>query len=262
MGYETIDFRVSNGIGTLSLNRPKNLNALNAQLFEELIDLLHDVKQDKAIRVVVLRGEGRAFCAGGDVKEMVDGSKRTAPELLAHLKLVNKATADLINLPIPVIGMIKGIATGAGVSLTLATDIAYAAENTNFSEIFGQVGLCPDMASSYLLPRVVGRAKAKELVFTYKTIDAQEAYRIGLIQKVLPEDQLEKEVYELAAKLAQGPTHAYAFGKKMINQSFETDLDTALDYEAAYQVLSHLTADHQEGIIAFQEKRKPVFQGK
>ena len=168
----------------------------------------------------------------------------------------------LAELPKPVIAAVNGAATGAGMNVALAADIAIAAEGVKFSEIFGNVGLAPDVGGTYLLPRVVGRAKAKEIVMTYRMIPAQEALELGIVNQVVPAEELEPTVRALAERIAQGPTFALALGKKLINRSFEVDIRTALDMECMAQSLAGNSRDHQEGVAAFFEKRKPNFQGK
>ncbi|MDR2007308.1 MAG: enoyl-CoA hydratase/isomerase family protein [Acidaminococcales bacterium] len=261
MSYKCLGYELKDGVATVKMNRPKELNAMSTPMFEELLDLFPKVDLDPNVRVVILTGEGRAFCAGGDVAEMKEGYGPVTG-FYRHMELVNKSVIAITELSKPVIAAVNGVATGAGMNIALAADIAIASDKAKFSEIFGNVGLAPDVGGTYLLPRLVGRQKAKEIVFTYRMIDAAEALQLGLVIKVVPLEELMDEVGKLAAKIAQGPTLAFALGKKMINRSFETDIRTMLDLESLSQSIAGLSNDHKEGTNAFFEKRAPKFIGK
>jgi len=258
MIFETISYSINNGIGILTLNRQEQLNALSGQMFREMIALLRDLETAAELRVLIIRGAGRAFCAGGDVVEMTEGFGGSMG-FYDHMELANRFTIALAEFPRPVIAQINGAATGAGMNVALAADITIASEKAKFSQIFGNVGLIPDVGGTYLLPRVVGRSKAKELVFTYSMISAQEAFDLGIVNKLVPSEKLEETVQEYAAKIAQGPTRALGIAKKLINRSFESDLRSALDFEALAQALCGNGDEHKEGVSAFAEKRKPDF---
>lgn len=261
MEYKTVKCVIEDGVCTMVLNRPKEMNALDTVLCQEGLQLLAELAENEQVRVLVVKGEGRAFCAGGDLAEMkagFDGNRG----FYEHMILANKFTAALAEFPKPVIACVNGAATGAGMNVALAADIAIAAAGVKFSEIFGNVGLMPDMGGTYLLPRVVGRAKAKEIIFSYRMVTAEEALELGIVHKVVPAEQLEDAVYEMAKKMAKGPTFAFGLAKKVINRSFEIDLATALDMEAMGQALAMGSQDHAEGVKAFFEKRPPNFQGK
>lgn len=249
------------GIARLTMARPGEMNALSTGMFEDLIEILGQIAKNDAVRVVVLTGEGRAFCAGGDLQEMKAGFEDNYG-FYKHMELANQFTVALAELPKPVIAAINGAATGAGMNIALAADIAIATDKTKFSEIFGNVGLAPDVGGTYLLPRVVGRAKAKEIIMTYRMVSAQEALDLGIVNQVVPAEELEATVQALAKRIAQGPTFALALGKSIINRSFELDIRTALDMECMAQALAGNTQDHKEGVAAFFEKRKPKFQGR
>ena len=261
MSYQCLSCELKDGIATVKMNRPKELNAMSTPMFEELLDLFRKVDSDPDVRVVILTGEGRAFCAGGDVAEMKEGYGG-ATGFYQNMELVNKAVIAVTELSKPVIAAVNGVATGAGMNIALAADIAIASDKAKFSEIFGNVGLAPDVGGTYLLPRLVGRQKAKEIVFTFRMIDAAEALQLGLVIKVVPLEELMGEVNKLAAKIAQGPTLAFALGKKMINRSFETDIRTMLDLESLSQSIAGVSHDHKEGTNAFFEKRPTKFIGK
>lgn len=261
MAFSSIDLMENDGICTITLNRPSSLNALNTTMSYELQQICDIIAKSDSIRVVVLTGAGRAFCAGGDVKEMEQGGVSHI-QALTRMQEIKKTTLSLANLPKPVISAVNGIATGAGVNIALAGDIIIASEDAKFSEIFVQVGLSPDVGGTYFLPRMVGRALAKELVFTGKIIDAQEAQKLGLINHVEAKDNFYDAVYNMARSIAQGPPVAIAQAKIMINKSFELDIATALDNEAYSQAVCLQTEDHKEGVKAFLEKRRPNFRGK
>ncbi|MDR3349782.1 MAG: enoyl-CoA hydratase/isomerase family protein [Acidaminococcales bacterium] len=260
MDYKCLSCELKDGIATIKMNRPKELNAMSTPMFEELLDLFPKVDLDPNVRVVILTGEGRAFCAGGDVAEMKEGYGG-ATGFYRHMELVNKSVIALTELSKPVIAAVNGVATGAGMNIALAADIAIASDKAKFSEIFGNVGLAPDVGGTYLLPRLVGRQKAKEIVFSFRMIDAAEALQLGLVTKVVPLEELMGEVNKLAAKIAQGPTLAFALGKKLINRSFETDIRTMLDLESLSQSIAGVSHDHKEGTNAFFEKRPTKFTG-
>lgn len=261
MEYKNIQYVLESGIGIITMDRPKELNALDTAMFEELIDILTKINFDEAVRVVVLTGAEKAFCAGGDLQEMKRGFGGNEG-FFRHMELANLFTVTLAELSKPVIASVNGAATGAGMNVALAADIAIASEKTKFSEIFGNVGLVPDVGGCYLLPRAVGRAKAKEIILTYRMIGAREALELGIVNQVVPPEQLEDTVLKLARQIAAGPTFAYTLGKKIINRSFETDIRTVLDMESMSQALAGNSEDHKEGVAAFFGKRPPRFSGK
>lgn len=262
MEYKNIVLEIENGIGTLSLNRPESFNSINKPMALEMMDAFERIKNSEEIRVLVLRGEGKAFCAGGDVKEMQESKDRDHPDTLDYVNLFNSMAKMLINLPKPVITSVNGVAVGAGANIALAGDIIIASKKAKFSQIFSNIGLVPDAGGTYLLPRLVGRAKAKELVFLNTMVTAEEAKDMGMINRVVEAEDLEKEVGQLAQRLAKGPTKAYAAAKKMLNQSFETNVSDALDLETFMQSACFMTQDYAEGRDALLEKRNPEFTGK
>lgn len=261
MEYKTLKYSLDNkGIAKITLNRPEAMNALSSELFSEMLPLLDEVSRDDKVRVVIIKGEGRAFCAGGDLAEMKKGYGGNSG-FYKFMELANRFTVTLAELPKPVIAAVNGAATGAGMNVALAADIAIASEKVKFSEIFGNVGLVPDVGGTYLLPRAVGRSKAKEIIMTYRMITANEALELGIVNKVVAEDKLDETVEELALRIAAGPTFAFALGKKLVNRSFEMDINTALSMESMAQALAGNSEDHKEGVKAFFEKRKPEFKG-
>lgn len=248
------------GVAIIKLNRPKALNALNLQLRIDLWKTIERFATDDAVKVVLITGEGRAFCVGGDINEMDPKRKAfTARERIRSN--VHQMIMTIYKMEKPVIIAVNGLAVGAGFNFALCGDIILASDQAKFSQSFVKVGLVPDCGGFYFLPRLIGLPKAKELVFRGKTISAEEAEKLGLINQVVPHDQLLPEAIELANELAQGPTRAIGLAKTMLNECYEMDLQKSLDYEALAQVITAQSDDHQEGVKAFTEKRKPKFKG-
>jgi 2-(1,2-epoxy-1,2-dihydrophenyl)acetyl-CoA isomerase len=268
MPFETILYDVAQGVGTITLNRPAVLNAVTTQMLEELTEVTNSVRQDSQVRAVVLTGAGRGFCSGADLK----GRQRVAPgEAGSDTKPANpsrlKQTFNPLILAIrtiekPFIASVNGVAAGAGCNLALACDIVLASEQARFGNVFARIGLIPDCGGHFFLPRLVGFHKAAELMFTGDIIDALEAERIGLINRVIPHEELEKATRELAERLALGPTRAIGLCKRTMNMGLTSDLAAVLDAEAEAQALAHQTEDHWEGVQAFLEKRPARFSGK
>jgi len=256
---DTVLRATADGVLTLTLNRPEALNSFNVEMKEALLAAFKDATRDRAVRVVVLTGAGRAFSAGQDLKE------RQAPsvaDLGTELRQrYNPIVLAMRRLEKPVIGAINGVAAGAGISVALACDIRIAAENATFIEVFGRVGLVPDTGSTWFLPRLVGYAKAAEMMFTTDPVDATNAERIGLVNRVVPADRLLEVTSTLASRLAQAAPLALALAKRALNRSLESGLDEALEYEAQLQSIAGRSKDHAEGVAAFVEKRPPWFTG-
>lgn len=261
--YETIILKKENGIATIILNRPEKRNALNLKIFQELTAVMGELATDTTARVIVITGMGKAFCAGGDLDldENPVFSLKTAEKVRSRFRELHQLLLAMRRLEKPLIASINGPAMGAGMDLALACDIRIAAETAFFSEAYAKIGALPDTGGTYFLPRVVGVAKACELIFTGDTIDGKEAERIGLVSKVVPLDKLEETTMELATKLAKGPTAAIGLAKSLIYNGLNSDLSTALDEMASSITICFQTKDLQEGLAAFQEKRSPVFTG-
>ena len=262
LDYKNIILQKKEGIATVILNRPQKMNALNEQLLDELIKVVDRITQEDDIKVVVLTGSGKAFCAGGDVNELSLFGMSDQGEIRNFLRSANKIPLGLRNMAIPVIGAVNGAAMGAGFSLALACDIIIASEDAKFGQAFVNVGYHPDTGSSYFLPRLIGTAKACELIFTGRTIDAREAERIGIVSQIVPNDALMAEARGLALRIANGPSVAIGLAKSSIYQGLQLSLEQALEYETEAASLSLLTEDESEGIRAFREKRKPRFKGR
>ena len=251
------------GIATLVMNRPDRLNALDNQLATALNDALGRIAADDSVRVVVITGAGRAFCAGGDLGALGKGRQTGAthelePLLRAGMQMVLK----MRTMPQPVIAAVNGAAAGAGMNIALAADIRIAAEEATFGQNFVKVGLFPDYGGTYFLPQLVGPAKAAELFYTGDMIDAKTALALGLVNQVVPAAQLEAAVKSVAQKIAQGPSMPIRAVKKALFAGWEKELAQALDNEVREQVRCYLSDDCNEGIRAFFEKRLAKFQGK
>lgn len=256
---ETVLSEARDGVLTLTLNRSDALNSFNIEMKEALLAALKDAARAKDVRVIVLTGAGRAFSAGQDLKErQAPGAADLGTELRARY---NPIILAMRRLEKPIIGAINGVAAGAGLSVALACDIRLAADNASFIEVFGRVGLVPDSGSTWFLPRLVGPARAAEMIFTTDPVDASTAERIGLVNRVVQADQLMAEANAMAVKLAQGAPLALALAKRALNRALESGLDEALEYEAQLQSIVGRSKDHAEGVAAFVEKRPARFSG-
>lgn len=256
---EAVLFSVENHVATITLNRPKSLNSMNDKLIDGLHEALDMAEQDEEIRCVVLTGSGKAFCAGGDLpflEALPDAGARRA-----FIIKVGAIAKRITNIDKPFIAMVNGVAAGAGVNLMLACDLVYAADTARFAQSFAKVGLIPDCGGLYFLPKAVGVHRAKELMFTADLIDAAAAERFGMLNHVCTAEELPKEVYKMAARLAESAPLSLALIKKYVNNT-AMSLDDVLDTEAVAQTLCMATEDCREGIAAFKEKRAPRFTGK
>ena len=254
---------VSDGIATLTLNRPERLNALSTPIMEGLLVALPRLAQDPAVGVVVLSGAGRGFCSGGDVKSMAEGSvERSLPEAVAHLRGRMEVSRLLHEMPKPTIAMVNGPAAGAGLSLALACDLRVAAQSARFITAFAKVGFSGDFGGSYFLAKLVGTGKARELYYTAEPLDAAQALALGIANQVVPDGELRDATMALARKLAKGPRIALALMKQHFNAAESGTLAQLLDLEAQHQIETGRTSDHKEAARAFVEKRTPVFTGR
>jgi 2-(1,2-epoxy-1,2-dihydrophenyl)acetyl-CoA isomerase len=251
------------GIAILVMNRPERLNALNNELSTALNDALGRIAEDATVRVVVITGAGRAFCAGGDLAAIGKGRQSGATQSLEPLLRAGmQAVLRMRTIPQPVIAAVNGAAAGAGMNIALAADIRIAAEEATFGQNFSKVGLFPDYGGTYFLPQLVGPAKAAELFYTGDMIDAKTALSLGIVNHVFPAAQLEAEVKSLAQKITRGPSLPIQAVKKTLFGAEKKQLSEALENEVQEQVRCFLSEDCSEGIRAFFEKRPPKFQGK
>jgi len=268
-GDPTLLFERQGGVATLTLNRPEARNALTTGLFLEMERVLLEVEKDDAVRAVVLTGAGRSFSAGADLKPVSKEERRRseAPSFPGDaggniLERGNRCILRLRELAKPVLGSINGDAVGIGCSLALATDLRIASDAARFGVVFSRIGLAPDGGASHLLRELVGTAKALELLFTGDLIDAGEALRLGLVNRVVPTDDLADATRELAERLARGPTLAYGAAKAAVHASADLPFEALLDFEARNQRVVSRSDDVKEGIRSFLERRKPEFRGR
>jgi 2-(1,2-epoxy-1,2-dihydrophenyl)acetyl-CoA isomerase len=258
--YQTLMFVPAGGVLTITLNRPEVYNAFNEQMKNDLSDALKQAEKDPDVRCIVLRGAGdKAFCSGQDLKEHA-GKKRSLKESLE--KSYNPLIRRMRSIEKPIIGMINGVAAGAGLSVALACDMRVMATTAKLTEVFIRIGLVPDSGSHWFLPRLTGMARAFEYAATGRDIQADEALQAGLVNRIAPPDQLESMTMELAGQLAKAPTRSIGLIKRTLNRALTCDLDTLLDYEATIQQIASETADHKEGVAAFMEKRPATFTGR
>src|SRR5713101_2065774 len=260
MGYETILVDKADGVATVTLNRPEARNAIDVRMREELVGAFDELEADETARAIILTGAGGHFSAGGDVKTMV--KRHTAADGRARVELLNRFVLRLFNFPKPTIAMVDGFAVGAGCNIALGCDMIVASDRAKFGEVFLKIGLVPDGGGTWLLQRLVGLAKAKEMVLTAEIIDAGEALRIGLVNRVVPAAELESVTRALAAKIAAGPPLAATLAKSLLNRAATVDLAAALEGEAFGQSNAITSEDHAEGVRAFLEKRPAKFTGR
>ena len=262
MGYETINLAVDGATATITMNRPAVLNAITAQLGIDIRNAFRVIRQDESLKVVVLTGEGKAFCAGADMDEVL---RVNADPILADraVKVILECIEEIRTLDIPVISRINGDAFGGGATLALACDFKIAVETARFGFLFVRVGLTgADAGGTYLIPRLVGPTRAAEILMLGELVEAPDAYRMGMLTRVVPPESLDEEVGRFVKKILNGPTLAIKMTKKALAGSLDKDLTTELDFECYAQTLCIQSADAREGIKALMEKRKPVFQGK
>lgn len=260
MSGKTVLFKKEDQIATLTMNRPKALNSLHPDLMKELIAALVKADEDEEIRAIVLTGAGNAFSAGGDLPYLE--SLNNVIEAHEYIRLGGKISSTIMNTNKPVIAMINGVAAGAGFNISLACDIIICSKSAKFVQSFSKIGLIPDCGGTWLLPKVVGVHKAKELMFTAKMIDAEEAQELGIVNQIAAAEELKNTTYKFAKKIVKGAPIAIKNIKEILNQSNDVTFAEALKLEEAVQTLCIHTEDNKEGIKAFKEKRKPKFKGK
>ena len=255
----TVRYEVSEAVATITLDRPDALNALTVPMKRELLSAFRSVGQDPTVRVAILTGAGRAFCAGQDLPERLQPDAAPLGDELRER--YNPIVRAMRGLDKPIIGAINGVAAGAGASIAFACDLRIAADGASFALAFGRVGLVPDTGATWLLPRLVGSARAAEIALLNAPVPAADALSIGLVSRVVPGDALAATAREMAMKLAAGAPRAIALTKRALNAAWDRGLAAALASEAHLQALAGRTQDHAEGIAAFLEKRPPRFSG-
>ncbi|HXH82464.1 MAG TPA: enoyl-CoA hydratase [Candidatus Tectomicrobia bacterium] len=256
---------VEDGVAVLTMNRPDRLNALSVPMLDALLEALPRLAADADVGALVLTGAGRGFCAGGDVKAMAEGREfggTSLEERAQALRSRMEVSRWLHQMPKPTIAMVRGAAAGAGLSLALACDLRVASENARFATAFARVGYSGDFGGSWFLTQLVGTAKARELYYTADIVDAAEALRLGIANRVVPDERLEEETLALAARLARGPRVALRYMKRNMNAAETQSLEECLDLEAWHHTRTGQTEDHREAARAFVEKREPTFKGR
>ena len=257
---ETIDVQRTDGIVSITLNRPEKKNAINGAMWDELLVTFRDIANSSADRAVIITGAGGAFCSGADLT--AGGTGGPERHQLAAMRHVGDVCMALHKLPQPVIAKVRGVAVGAGLNLALGCDLVVASADARFSEIFARRGLSIDFGGSWVLPRRVGLHKAKELALLADIIDAAEAERIGLVNRVVDDAALDAFVLDWAVRLAAGPPIALAQTKRLLNNSMHVTMEEALDDEGAAQTINFGTKDTLEAMSAFIAKREPHFEGR
>lgn len=263
MDYDFL-YEVADGVATLTLNRPEVLNALTFEVYAQLRDLFERLRHDDAVRAVVLTGAGDAFCSGGDVHAIIgELLKRDMRDHIAFTRMTGAVVQNMRQLDKPIIAALNGMTAGAGAVLALASDLRIASERARFAFLFTKVGLTgADMGAGYLLPRIVGLGRAFELLLLGDTIDAATAERFGLVNRVVPHDELLGAAHEWARRLARGPALAVAMTKRMINNELSMDLTAAVEAEAQAQALLLMGEDHRRFYEAFTAKAQPEWTGR
>jgi enoyl-CoA hydratase/carnithine racemase len=261
--WRHFDFAVADGVATVTFSRPDKLNALTFDVYADLRDILAELPHRGDVRVVVLAGQGRGFCSGGDVEEIIGELQKMAPaQLLEFTRMTGAVVKALRECPLPVIAAVNGIAAGAGSVIALASDFRLLAESARFAFLFTKVGLAgADMGSAYLLPRLVGLGRATELLILGDKIDAAHADRIGLATQVVPDESLGSAADELARRLADGPALAYSTTKVLLTRELDMDLGSAIELEAMTQALLMRSDDHAEFYAAWSAGRRPQWSG-
>ena len=261
--YEHVLTAVEDGVGTITLNRPKKLNAFAGTMRQEIAQAVHALADDDAVKVLVITGAGRAFCAGADIaymQELLDN--QDVDGFRALVEAGRDVVTTIRNTAKPVIASVNGAAAGGGANMALACDLRIASDRASIGQTFNRIGLHPDWGGTYFLPRLVGPSKALELIFSGEMVPAQEAERLGLFNRVVPADRLKTETLALAQGLAAKPPIALALAKRAIHTSDTASLDGMLDIEVANQLRCFESDDAREGLEAFLDKRPPEFKGR
>lgn len=258
---DKLNYEVINGVARIRFNRPDSFNSFDREMSYAFQDALKAAASDEHVRAVLITGNGKAFSAGQDLKEVLDQKNNPGFE-----KILDEGYNPMIklirNIRKPVVAAVNGVAAGAGANIALACDITVASENASFIQAFSKIGLIPDSGGTWFLPRLIGFQKASALMMLGDKVSAAEAEEMGMIYKVYPAEEFEEKAIQLAEKLAQMPTKALGLTKELLNKAYENTLDEQLDLEGKYQIESAKSYDYNEGVKAFVEKRKPEFRGK
>jgi 2-(1,2-epoxy-1,2-dihydrophenyl)acetyl-CoA isomerase len=265
MDYQTLKRERFGGTVRITLSRPATYNAFDEQMGRELLEVMEACGRDAEVRAVILTGEGKAFCSGGDVRAMGEFVERAeAPPSVFFQGLtryLHGIVVEMRRMPKPILAAVNGVAAGAGFSLAMACDLRIASEEACFTQAYTRLGLVPDGGSTFFLPRLVGPGRAAELVFLNPVLSAREALEWGLVGRVVPADRLQEEALEMADRLSKGPTKAFARAKELLNGSPSRDLESQLEAERRGIMEASLTQDFLEGLEAFLNKREPRFRG-
>lgn len=259
MTYEAIVLEKKDSVAWVTINQPNAMNCLVKEVLDELSLATAELAEDESVKAIVLTGAGKAFCAGGDINRFKQGFGFLSG--MDYVDGVHRFLKDWMNLKKPVIAMVNGPAMGAGMSLALACDIIIASEEAKFGASFISMGLIPDVGAAYFLPRIVGINKAKEILFTGKILDCEEALEVGIVNRIVPSANLAEEVAALTARLAKGPGFAISCTKRILNSSQDLDFSSLLILESTLQSMCFQTEDSNEAVKAFFEKRRPEFKG-
>jgi len=262
MSYKTIILNIENGIATLTLNRPESYNALSLELAGELLEVVLECDENGSVKVLIITGAGKAFCAGGDVKEFHQNLDSASLYLKKLTSQLHKSIAKICRMPKPVIAAVNGVAAGGGFSLSLACDMTIAAESAKFVPAYSEIAASPDLGMTYFLPRILGNKKAFELALVRKQLSASEAKEWGLANQVVPDGTLRPEVMKIAEHLLGNSSSAIGATKKLFQLSWSQSLETQMENESEFIARAGSSRDFREGVAAFMERRKPRFDGK
>ena len=259
---ETLIVDRAEGVATVTMHRPERKNAANGTMFRELLAVLDDAAGDRGVRCLVLTGAGGAFCSGADLSDPTDMAGRPGDPPLLQMRALSDVALRLHRFPKPTIAKVTGVAAGAGMSMAVGCDLVVASASARFSQIFARRGLSVDFGASWLLPRLIGLHRAKELAFFADILSAEEAEAFGIVNRVVPDDGIDAFVADWARRLADGPTIALSLTKSLLNNSMAVSMDQALEDEARAQSTNFGTRDTREALSAFAERRPPAFEGR
>ncbi len=260
---EHLIYEIDDGVATIRLNRPEKMNAFTDDMLREWLHALDDCAANQDVRVVVITGTGKAFTTGGDTGSFADKATQTPAQIKAHVAQgIQKIPLKIAAMDKPVIAAVNGLAVGGGLDIALACDMRFASESARFAETYARMGLIPGAGGAYFLPRIVGTAKALEMFWGTEFVDAHEAERLGLVNKVFPDDELMPATYEFAKRVSNGAPLSIQLIKRLVRQSMSMDLPAALDLVASNLPVVRTSEDHREALAAHKEKRQPVFKGK